>query len=79
VTEATALGAAMAAGVGAGVYESIVSTSEALVIWDKEYVPHSENYEKYQDIQKQWQEVYKSQLSLVDRGLTTSMWKAPGV
>jgi len=79
VTEATALGAAMCAGVGADVYESIVSASDALVVWDKEYVPNSDNYEKYQAIQKQWKSVYESQLLLVDRGLTESMWMSPGV
>lgn len=79
VTEATALGAAMAAGVGAGIYESIVKAAEDLVVWDKEYLPNSENYNKYAAIKEQWQEVYENQLTLVDRGLTHSMWKAPGV
>ncbi len=79
VTEATALGAAMAAGVGAGIYESMVYAAEHLVTWDKEYLPNSENFSKYTDIKEQWQEVYENQLSLVDRGLTQSMWKAPGV
>ncbi len=79
VTEATALGAAMAAGVGVGIYESIVNAAENLVVWDKEYLPNSENLSKYSDIKEQWQEVYENQLSLVDRGLTQSMWKAPGV
>jgi len=79
VTEATALGAAMAAGVGVGVYESIVSAAEDLVVWDKEYLPNSENFSAYAKIQEQWQEVYEDQLRLVDRGLTESMWKAPGV
>ena len=79
VKEATALGAAMAAGVGAGIYDSIVSAAEALVEWDKEYLPNAENFSKYTAIKEQWQEVYANQLTLVDRGLTDSMWKAPGV
>jgi len=79
VKEATALGAAMAAGVGAGVYESIVNAVEELVEWDREYLPNSKNFHVYTQIKEQWQEVYANQLSLVDRGLTTSMWKAPGV
>jgi autoinducer 2 (AI-2) kinase len=69
----------MAAGVGAGIYESIVKAAQELVVWDKEYLPNSENTTKYAAIKKQWQEVYANQLSLVDRGLTQSMWKAPGV
>ena len=79
VTEATALGTAMAAGVGAGIYESIVHAAEDLVVWEKEYFPKNENFSKYTVIKEQWQKVYENQLSLVDRGLTQSMWKAPGV
>ncbi len=79
VTEATALGAVMAAGVGVGVYNSIATASEELVVWDKEYLPDNENYKTYKSIQKQWKTVYKNQLKLVDNGLTQSMWKAPGL
>jgi len=79
VTEATALGAAMAAGVGADIYDSMVSAADDLIVWDKEYLPNSENFSKYSLIKEQWQEVYENQLTLVDRGLTQSMWKAPGV
>jgi len=79
VTEATALGAAMAAGVGAGVYASLIEASEQLVVWDREYHPDSLNFDKYNTIQQKWCEVYEAQLALVDRGLTESMWKAPGL
>jgi autoinducer 2 (AI-2) kinase len=79
VREATALGAAMAAGVGAGIYESISTAAETLVEWDREYLPNLENFHAYNQIKEQWEEVYANQLSLVDRGLTESMWKAPGV
>ena len=79
VTEATALGAAMAAGVGIGMHESMASASEGLVSWDKEYVSKSENHKKYINIQENWEKVYASQLELVDKNLTQSMWMAPGV
>ncbi len=79
VTEATALGTAMAAGVGAGVYDSISSASKKLVRWQREYTPNQDNYRVYQVLQKKWQDIYKSQLKLVEKGLTKSMWKAPGV
>ena len=78
VTEATALGAAMAAGVGAGIYKSIEAAAEKLVTWERSYLPDSENHKTYQSIAKRWEAVYTTQLELVDRGLTTSMWKAPG-
>jgi autoinducer 2 (AI-2) kinase len=79
VTEATALGAVMSAGVGAGVYGSLVEASKQLVVWDKEYLPNSLNFDKYNTLQKKWSDVYEAQLALVDRGLTESMWKAPGL
>ena len=79
VTEATALGAAMTAGVGAGVYESIVAAAVALVVWDKEYVANMMNHNVYKDIQSEWETVYKEQLKLVDNNLTQALWKAPGI
>ncbi|RXJ68022.1 autoinducer-2 kinase [Halarcobacter ebronensis] len=79
VTEATALGAAMSAAVAAGVYKDLKSATKELVVWDKEYLPNMENKKIYDEIKKKWQEVYKKQLELVDQGLTTSMWKAPGL
>jgi len=79
VTEATALGAAMSAGVGAEVYEDLTSAAKELVVWDKEYFPNMENKKLYDEIKIKWQELYRKQLELVDQGLTTSMWKAPGL
>ena len=79
VTEATALGAAMAAGVGCGVYEDLVSAAKELVVWDKTYEPNRENTLLYLDIKKKWQIAYETQLKLVDENITTSMWKAPGL
>lgn len=79
ITEATALGAAMAAGVGCGIYEDISSAAKELVRWERVYTPNSENTKLYEKIKLEWQEAYRVQLSLVDRGLTQSMWRAPGV
>ncbi len=79
VTEATALGAAMSAGVGAGIYKDLKTAACELVVWDREYLPNMENKKLYDGIKQKWQEVYAKQLELVDQGLTTSMWKAPGL
>ncbi|MCK9337278.1 MAG: autoinducer-2 kinase [Arcobacteraceae bacterium] len=79
VTEATALGAAMSAGVGARVYDSLQDASAKLVKWEKEYNPNMENHTLYNKIEQQWIKVYEEQLKLVDNGLVLSMWKAPGV
>jgi len=79
VKEATSLGGAMMAGIGAGIYRDINEVAEDLVKWERTVEPDLQNYSKYQEIQEQWQEIYSEQLKLVDRGLLTSMWKAPGV
>ncbi|MDF1875402.1 autoinducer-2 kinase [Sulfurimonas sp. SAG-AH-194-I05] len=79
VTEATALGGAIAAGVGAGIYSSLVDASKSLVVWDKVYEPNMQNYKLYEEIKIQWQKAYEMQLKLVDANITTSMWKAPGL
>ena len=79
VREATALGAAMSAGVGAGIYKSLVDAANTLVEWEKTYEPNMNNYEKYKEIKKKWIWAYEAQLNLVDENITTSMWKAPGL
>ncbi|WP_413740008.1 autoinducer-2 kinase [Sodalis sp. RH14] len=79
VKEATALGCAIAAGVGAGIYPALAETGERLVRWEREYQPDMENHQRYQEMKINWQAVYADQLGLVDHGLTTSMWKAPGL
>lgn len=79
VREATALGAAMAAGVGAGIYRDMVSAAKELVVWDKTYEPNMENKKVYDEIKIKFQRAYEAQLKLVDDNITTSMWRAPGL
>ena len=79
VTEATALGTAMAAGVGAGIYESMSEAAKELVVWDKTYEPDMKNHEIYKELKEKFERAYEAQLKLVDDNITTSMWKAPGL
>lgn len=79
IKEATALGAAICAGAGAGLYDSIKSAASSLVKWDKEYVPIPENREIYNNLYAAWKEMYAAQLELSDKGITKHMWKAPGI
>ena len=79
VKEATALGCAMAAGVGAGIYHDMRQAAKKLVVWEKEYIPNMDYHDKYKVIRKEWKKAYEAQLKLVDDGVTTSMWKAPGL
>lgn len=79
VTEATSLGAAMAAGVGAGIYKDLASAAKKLVVWDKVFEPNLENKKIYDALKVKFEYAYEAQLKLVDAGVTTSMWKAPGL
>ena len=79
VKEATALGAAILAGYGAGIYASISETAKGLVKWDKTYLPSMNNNEIYSKLYDNWRIVYKAQLELSSAGTTKPMWSAPGV
>lgn len=58
VTEATALGAAMAAGVGAKIYSSLEDAARKLVVWEREYLPNKENKKVYDALKLKWQKAY---------------------
>lgn len=79
VKEATALGAAILAGTGVGLYASISDAAKSLVRWDKTYQPNPEHHKQYAELYANWREVYKAQLALCDRKLTKNMWIAPGL
>jgi len=79
VTEATALGAAMAAGVGAGVYVNLEEAADKIVVWERTYHSNFENKKVYDKLKIKWQKAYEAQLKLVDANITTTMYKAPGL
>jgi autoinducer 2 (AI-2) kinase len=79
VKEATALGGAIAAGVGVGLYDGIVEAADALVRWERDYDPQAKNYSIYQEVKERWTRAYAAQRSLVDDAVTQPMWKAPGL
>ena len=79
VKEATALGAAIMAGYGVGVYESISDTARKLVRMESRYEPDMKNHEVYMEMYKVWRKMYTRQLQLADDRVTRYMWAAPGV
>ncbi|MDN4074047.1 autoinducer-2 kinase [Fictibacillus terranigra] len=78
VKEAAALGTAIVAGYGAGIYSTIEKAALEIVQWENIYEPNKENHALYAKVFEKWQAIYKEHLSLSDRGLTKHMWKAPG-
>lgn len=79
VKEATALGAAVLAGVGVGIYSDAAEAAQKLVKWDREYQPDAENHALYLRMYESWRKVYAAQLELCREKLTKPMWSAPGV
>ncbi|MDD5211112.1 MAG: autoinducer-2 kinase [Sulfuricurvum sp.] len=79
VKEATALGVAMAAGIGAGVYASFEEAGKKIVKMERSYQPNLENFQSYQEVKEKWVRVYTKQMELVREGTLEPMWKAPGV
>jgi autoinducer 2 (AI-2) kinase len=79
VKEATALGAAILAGYGAGLYSSIEEGAKRTVKWDRVFEPNAQNHEVYESLYPTWRKVYNAQLALVNDGVTRSMWTAPGL
>lgn len=58
-TEVGALGAAISAGVGVGVYSSVGDAVKKVVKLKREYYPNSENHQKYQQLYKLYQSLYQ--------------------
>ena len=79
VKEATALGAAVLAGYGVGIYSSISKGAEHVVKLEHIYKPVKENHTLYEDLYRKWRKVYQAQLVLAENEITNSMWKAPGL
>jgi autoinducer 2 (AI-2) kinase len=79
VKEATALGVAMAAGIGAGAYKSFEEAGQNIVKMERCYEPNSSNYHLYQEMKEKWIKVYSKQMELVKDGTLEPMWKAPGL
>jgi len=78
VKEATALGAAILAGVGVGIYKNVSETAKKLVNISAVYKPDMKNHAVYSEIFDFWKKWYAKELEIADAGLTDHMWAAPG-
>jgi autoinducer 2 (AI-2) kinase len=79
VKEATALGAAIMAGKGIGLYRDIKEAASKLVKTEKTFTPNRENIEVYRQAFEKWKAAYETQLKLSDEKVTRYMWSAPGL
>lgn len=78
VKEATALGAAICAGVGIGLYSGFHQAVQQLIQEDKIYQPNVQNAAIYHELYERWLAAYRVQLELANQGITRHLWCAPG-
>jgi autoinducer 2 (AI-2) kinase len=78
VKESTALGAAMYAGIGAGLYDDITSVADAVVTFERTVDPQPEARRVYDERFETWRTVYGRVLELSEVGLLRPMWWPAG-
>ena len=78
IKESTALGAAICAGVGIGMFQNLKETAKNLVKWERTFEPNQTTHKKYVKLYDQWCEVYKHSLEMAEEGLVQPMFRAAG-
>lgn len=79
VKESTALGAAILAGVGVGLYGSLGEAVKRTVKWEQTFRPNPAHKTVYDALYDNWRRLYPAQLALCGQGVTRNMWIAPGL
>jgi autoinducer 2 (AI-2) kinase len=79
VKESTALGAALCAGVGAGLYRDLAEVAGSLVRIERTFEPSDEARRTYDEHYALWQGLYPRILDLSESGLLRPMWWPAGV
>jgi autoinducer-2 kinase len=78
VKESSALGAAIYAGVGAGLYDDAVATAALIVRFERTVEPDAAAAAGYAALYEQWLELYRRSLELSEAGLARPLWRAAG-
>jgi autoinducer 2 (AI-2) kinase len=78
VKESTALGAAIYAGVGAGLYADAATAAGELARFERTVEPRPAAVAAYADLYEQWLELYRRSLELSEAGLVRPLWRAAG-
>jgi autoinducer 2 (AI-2) kinase len=77
VRESTALGAAVYAGVGAGLFADAPSTAREMARFERTVEPGRAAAD-YEDLYRRWLELYRRSLELCEDGLVRPLWRAAG-
>jgi autoinducer 2 (AI-2) kinase len=78
VTESSALGAALCAGLGAGTYASLTELEPELRRRAATFEPDPSAVAVYDERYETWRQVYQRMIDLCDDGLLSPLWRAAG-
>jgi autoinducer-2 kinase len=78
VKESTALGAAICAGIGAGIYRDMADVTGELVRFERTFEPSADARRAYDESYATWRSVYPRMLDLAETGLLRPMWWPAG-
>ncbi len=78
VKESSALGAAICAGVGAGIYGSLTELEAGLRVRSATFEPDPAAAAVYDERYETWRQVYRRMLGMCDDGLLSPLWRAAG-
>jgi autoinducer 2 (AI-2) kinase len=78
VRESTALGAAIYAGLGAGVYDDVRDVAQRIVRFERIVEPDQVAHRAYGELYEQWLQVYAHSLALSEAGPVRPLWRAAG-
>jgi autoinducer 2 (AI-2) kinase len=78
VKESTALGAAIYAGVGAGLYDNATEAAARLARFERTCEPDPVASAAYRELYDRWLELYARSLEISEAGLVRPLWRAAG-
>jgi autoinducer-2 kinase len=78
VKESTALGAAIYAGVGIGLYDDAGDAAAQITRFERTVEPQAEAVAAYDELYVRWSELYRRSLELSEAGLVRPLWRAAG-
>jgi autoinducer-2 kinase len=78
IKESTALGAALYAGVGAGLLDDAGSAARRISRCERIFEPDAEAVAAYRSLYEQWGELYQHSMRIADVGVVRPLWRAAG-
>ena len=78
IRESTALGAALLAGTGAGLYTDAIAAAREIAAFEEPFEPDPDRVATYDELYVAWRRVYLASLEMSEAGLTRPLWRAAG-